>query len=84
MDVVELGRVPAASLGKEKSPVSSSDGISDAEDGQRDTGGGDRARRGWVGVARRGNWWPGGCGSSRLGAGGGVEFLCSLPQTEGV
>ena len=55
MDVAELGRVPAASLGREKppmvhvtppdasgDPVLSGDGISDAEDGRRDTSRGDR------------------------------------------
>ena len=88
MDVHDLGRAPVASLVREKSPtvvhatppqafgdpVLSRDDISDAEDDQRDAGGGGRARRGWVEVTRCGHGWPGGCGSSRLGAEGGTGF----------
>ena len=68
MDMVELGRVPAASLGREKSPVVhttppqasddpvlSRDDVSYTDDDQWDASGGDGARRGWVEVSRHGH-----------------------------
>ena len=56
------------------------EGISDAEDGRRDTvdeEGSIRARGRWVEMARR-RW------CLRLGIGGGMEFLRSLLHTEEV